>query len=281
MRITRPPPGPADESWSGAARRLIGGPMSRARAATVRGAENGGAGAGAADELRARLRDGVTRLAAQAQRGARRVKDAAQDLRGSPALQHAQAARERGNVEAAFWLLAEEFTRLPEDPDVARLYWDVALSLGRVDIASRAGVQLVEHHAAAGAPELAAQHWLELVKEAPNVLVTPAAIARLLPALRQYCEEGGGGDADDGPSLRGHLRRAIRHAVDPRNDELHPGVALRIFELGRDVNPEAARRAAKVALGSPHLHEAKRARLTQWLAGNSPCTPGEEPTPSA
>lgn len=249
--------------------------MGRARAEAVRSVEGDGPDrSGAADELRARILGGVSRLAARAQQGARRVRDAAQDLRNSPALQHALAARERGNMEAAFWLLNEEFTRSPADPDLALLYWDVALSLGRVDIARDAGVQLIEGQAAAGQPELAAQYWLELVKEAPEALVSPAAIATLLPALRRRVEEAGA--SEDRRSLRGHLRRAIRHAVDPRNEPLHPGMALRIFDLGQDVNPEAAARAAEAALESPHLHEAKRVRLRGWLSERSQSAASEE-----
>ena len=51
------------------------------------------------------------------------------------------------------------------------------------------------------------------------------------------------------------------------NTGLHPGIALRIFEEGREINPEAARRAAEAALESPNLHESKRERLTSWLSG--------------
>jgi len=250
--------------------------MARGRAKAAPVASDGPDVAGQADEPRAGFLGGVTRLAAQAQRGARKVTGAAHDLRGSPVLQHAVAARERGNLEAAFWLLDEEFTRSPDGPDVAINYWDVALSLGRVDIARGAGVKLIESCAAEGAPELAAQHWLELVGETPDALVSPTAIAMFLPALKQRLEEAGREDADDPLTLGGYLRRAVRHAVDPRNTGLHPGVALRIFEEGRDINPEAARRAAETALESPNLHDAKRARLNEWLAGGSLESPGAE-----
>ena len=234
-----------------------------------------------ADAIRERVRGGLSRLAAGASRSAKKVREAAQDLRNSPAVQHALAARDRGNLEAAFWLLNEAFDR-EGDAGVALHYWDVALSLGRVDIAAEAGVALVESRAAAGEPELAAQHWLELVKEAPDVLVSPTAIATLLPALKLRCAEASEDGPEDQETLAGYLRRAVRHAVDPRNTGLHPGVALRIFEEGREANPEAARRAAEAALESPHLHETKRERLEDWLAGKT-VSPKETraPAPSA
>ena len=166
------------------------------------GARAGARLLGHAERLRSRLKTGVSQLTAQAGRGAERVLDAAQDLR-QPVVQHALAARERGNLEAAFWLLAEEFDARPDDATIALHYWDVALSLGRVQIASRAGSQLVELQAAAGEPELAAQHWIELIKEAPDVLVSPAAIATILPALRARLEAGEGDGPEDQETLGG------------------------------------------------------------------------------
>jgi len=106
----------------------------------------------------------VSRLAAQAGRGAARIKDAAKDLRQSPVVQHAIAARERGNLEAAFWLLNEEFTQRPDDAGVALHYWDVALCLGRVEIASAAGVKLIESRAD-GLTEL----MVRKVRESPRM----------------------------------------------------------------------------------------------------------------
>lgn len=260
--------------------------MGRGRAEAGRtGAGVGRELAGQADELRSRFLGGVGRLAAHAHRGARRVKDAASDLRTSPVVQHALAARERGNLEAAFWLLGEAFGSAPDDPVVALHYWDVALALGRVDIASAAGVKLVESRASAGEAELAAQHWLELVGGAPDALVSPAAIAVLLPELKRRFADATEGGLYDRETLAGHLRRAVRHAVDPRNSGLHPGVALRIFEAGRDINPEASRRAAEAALGFPDLHEAKRQRLEDWLSGRSreaaDRAPAADPEPDA
>jgi hypothetical protein len=196
-----------------------------------------------------------------------RLRDAAIERASASApLSHGLAARERGNLEAAFWLFTEAFGAEPEDPHVAVHYWNVALELGRIDIASPAGVKLVERHAQAGDRDLAAQYWLELNGAAPDVFVSPAAILAMLPALKQRLASA---SAEDAPEMRGRLRRAMRHAVDPRNGELHPGIALRLFEEGRELNPEAARRAAEAALRSPNLNETKRARLEEALAPQS------------
>jgi len=220
------------------------------------------------NEVASRMADGIGRLSRQVRSGAQRCAEVAQDLRAPAALRHAVAARDRGNLEAAFWLFNEEFDRRPDGPNVALSYWDIALALGRGEIASRAGIQLVETRAASGETELAAQYWIELVKQVPDALVSPIAIATILPALKRRLADSNQDGPDDCQTLTGYLSTAVRHAVDPRNTGLHPGVALRIFQEGREINPEASRRAAEIALESPHLHEAKRERLIEWLAGN-------------
>ena len=179
------------------------------------------------------------------------------------AFKNVLAARDRGNFEAAFWLLNEAFGADREDAEVAVHYWNLALALGRVDVASPAGALLVARHASSGETDRAADYWLELIGAAPDVLVPSATIAEILPVLKQRQAQA---DEEEASALRGPLRRAMRHAVDPRNGTLHPGVALRLFDEGRSVNPEAARRAAEVALQSPNLHETKRKRLKNALA---------------
>jgi hypothetical protein len=229
-------------------------------------------------ELRSRLASGMGRFLEQAGRSAQRAKDVAQELLAPTVLQQAAAARERGNFEAAFWLFNEEFNLRTDAESVAVPYWETALALGRADIASPAGVKLVETRSAAGESELAAQHWLELVKEVPGALVSPIAIATILPVLKRRLSRSKVDGLEDPHTLAGYVRRAVQHAVDPRNTGLHPGVALRIFEEGREINPEASRRAAEAALESPHLHEAKRERLSEWLGEKVEFAKSETPS---
>ena len=243
-------------------------------------AERAAALANRTAELRSRLASGMGRFLEQSGRSAQRAKDAAQELRTPTVLQQAAAARERGNFEAAFWLFNEEFNLRTDAESVAVPYWETALALGRADIASPAGVKLVETRSAAGESELAAQHWLELVKEVPDALVSPIAIATILPALKRRLSRSKVDGPEDPHTLAGYVRRAVQHAVDPRNTGLHPGVALRIFEEGREINPEASRRAAEAALESPHLHEAKRERLSEWLGEKVEFAKSETPSAS-
>jgi hypothetical protein len=124
----------------------------------------------------------------------------------------------------------------------------------------------VSHYATSGDSDLAASYWLELINAAPDALVPAATIAEILPALKRRQAQA---DEEEASALRGPLRRAMRHAVHPRNGSLHPGVAMRLFEEGRTINPEAARRAAQAALQSPHLDATKRARIEKVLSPES------------
>jgi hypothetical protein len=216
------------------------------------------------DRMRERLGGLFARAATRTGEGAERLREAARELRRPHLLQQALAAQERGNLEAAYWLLDEEFGVHPDHADVAVAFWNVATSLERAPSATTAAVWLVEHHSAAGETELAAQFFAELCRAVPDALVTPPAVVRMLPALRQRVAQA---DAAERPAATALLRLALRQAVDPRNPAPSPGLAFRIFKEAREVEPDAARSAAQLALASRDLHEAKRELLRHWLDG--------------
>ena len=181
----------------------------------------------------------------------------------SPAFEHGVVARERGNDEAAYWLLREAFDELPDQAEVALAYWDVARTLARPAEAQAAAVMLVERHAANGDTALAAHSWLDMTAALPETRVSPTAIACILPSLRQRIRSAADGAHEELCAL---ARRAMDHAVGADGRGLTTVVALRLFEEGRELHPDAARIAANVALASSSLHEAKRSRLEEWLA---------------
>jgi len=181
-------------------------------------------------------------------------------------LAQAVAARDRGNLEAAFWLLDEEVREHPTGVEAAIAFWDVAVSLDRCLAAASAAVTLIEHHAAAESVDLAAQYFAELSTAVPDALVSPTAVARMLPALRERLSKAEAEDEQE--AARGVFRHALQQALDPQNEGLTPGLALHLFRESRDVEPDGAGRAAEVALASPDLHEAKRGQLREWLEAN-------------
>jgi hypothetical protein len=215
------------------------------------------------ERVRLKLGSLLGRAATRMSEGAGHLREATREMRqGSSLLCQAQSARERGNLEAAFFLLREAWHTDPEAAGVATAFWDVSRSLGRAQAAATAAVALVERCADAGSAELGAQYLAELAEAAPEVVVKPVAVVRLLPALRERMDKAPGDERAEAEAL---LRHALGLALDPRNDPPSPGLALRLFAEARTVETETARRAAEIALESPELHEAKRAMLCEFL----------------
>jgi hypothetical protein len=217
------------------------------------------------DRLRGRLGGLLGSAAARTGGGAARLREAARDLRQGPSLlSQALAARARGNLEAAFFLLQEAWSNEPDTSGVPTAFWDLSLALGRPRAAAPAAASLVGRCAEQGALELGVQYLAELGRAAPEAVVNPLAIARLLPALRERIDAADGEERVEAEAL---LRHALGLALDPRNKRPTPGLALRLFAEAREVDDGAARRAAELALESPCLHEAKRALLSDFLRG--------------
>jgi hypothetical protein len=223
----------------------------------------GGAGRSRGEALAERVRVGLSALKARAGAGADRLKETSEELLRPQLLRQALAARERGNLEAAFWLLREELALRPHDEHAVRTFWDVAAACGRAQAAVESMTRLVHQQASAGRRDVATDCWLALVREVPDAVVDAASLARIVPELKARVEQAEDEMARE--EARACLLRALRHSVDPRGGGLRPGLALRLFEEARTVDSETARRAAQVALGSSELHEAKRARVEALL----------------
>jgi hypothetical protein len=216
-----------------------------------------------AQRVRRKLGSLLGNAAMRTSEGAGRLREAAREMRqSSTLLPQALAARERGNLEAAYFLLQEACHTEPEVLGVASAFWDVSRSLGRGEAASAAAVSLVERCADEGALELGAQYLAELAEAAPDVVVKPVALVRLLPALRERIDKAAQEERAEAEAL---LRHALGLALDPRNALPGPGLALRLFAEAREVASDTACRAAEIALESPDLHEAKRAMLCEFL----------------
>jgi hypothetical protein len=178
-------------------------------------------------------------------------------------IRQALAARERGNIEAAFFLLREAVALRPDDDRAVLTLWDVATTCGRVAAAAEPMARFVRRQAAAGQRDIAAGSWIALAAEAPETAVDAAALVRIVPELRARVERALDDEARE--HANAWLLRALRQSVDPRSGSLTPGLAFRLFEEAREIDPETARRAARVVLGSPELHETKRARVEKQL----------------
>jgi len=223
------------------------------------------------------------------------------DVARSPILKQALDARARGNLAAAFHLAREAHGLHPDDEDGSAAFWDIAVAYQRPEAAMDAATGLIRRHATDGALELAAQYWLELHGCLADALLEPATFARLIPQLSAQVEAdraaaekssrattavaiGTTGDAaEDGESLAelhraraDALLAALRGVVDERNQGLTAGLAYRVAELARALDPPTALRAARFAVDIEDLHEAKRERLRDLIAE---LAPGTEPPP--
>jgi membrane associated rhomboid family serine protease len=166
----------------------------------------------------------------------------------NPAIDSAMALKAEGDHEAAFAALHEAWRESPTDRDVALALWDAAQAVGRPEEGAAAAAGLMKQCVADGDKELAIQHWLDLHRLVPTFLADAPTLMRLLPELQ----------AGEDPAL---TVRALRHCVDPSNATLTVGLAMRVAEMAKALDPPSALRAAKRAIESPDLHEAKRARL--------------------
>jgi hypothetical protein len=252
--------------------------------------------------LAGRLSGGLSSLMQRSGSLVDRVAGSVKEVAGSGLHRQALDARDRGNLAAAYYLIAEESGARPDDIDVAASFWDIAVQYERAVDALAAGSLLVRHHAIAGAIELASQYWIELSAAIPDALVEPSTFARVLPGLSEYHEtldaeaaklaeiaEG----ADDEEIIaeaaaaserrdlvRGALVLALRGMVDERNSGLTPGLAMHAAELARELDPQSALLAARHALDCDDLHQAKRERMQRLVSELDPDAP-PPPPPSA
>jgi len=169
-----------------------------------------------------------------------------------PVLEEAMAARERGEIGEALELLQADYAREP-DEDVGLALWDAALACAQPELGATALAVVTSAAVKRGDTEVALRHWSELSDHVPDVLLDPATLLRFVPMLRE-----------EGQGERAVL--ALRQAVAAENTPLTPGQAMRALEVARQLDPPSALRAARLALASAELHEAKRAKLEALVA---------------
>ncbi len=206
-----------------------------------------------------------------------RLTDSVKEVGRSTLLKQGLEARERGNLPAAYWLLDEEFRSRPDDLEVCVAFWDAAVDYDQPENAVKAVACLIEKHASGAEVELACQYWYELVGFDLSAVVSPSALARLLPTLQQNeeeCEE-----EKDKALKSAALISALRAIVNRSNEGLTVGVALRVAELARELDPDSALEAARFCLDSEGLHDVKRRRLVSLVLYLDPGADIEMPEP--
>lgn len=238
--------------------------MSRARALAVEPRSGTETFGGDREGRRSALTQGREAVRRRGARARGRVGAIVAELRKPRLLRSGLAAAERGNLDAAFALLREASELRPGHVRTALAFWDVAHCSERAAAAADSLARVVAKEALAGEKAAAVGHWIALMSAAPAAVVDAGSLARMLPELKARMV--GSNAPDEREEARSWLVSALRQCLDPRGGGLTPGIALRVFEESRALEPEVARRAARVVLDSPDLHETKRARVESLLA---------------
>jgi membrane associated rhomboid family serine protease len=169
-----------------------------------------------------------------------------------PRLKRALTARERSKHDEAIELAESVLRERPDDADALKISWDAHVAAGRAGDGARSARRLVELHARHGDLARAARIWEELVRVAHKSRVAPTTLLRIVPELVVQAR-------------RDAAIAALRAVFDPANPGLTVGQALRVAELGTELDPPTALLAARYALESGELVEERRARLEQLV----------------
>lgn len=214
----------------------------------------------ARDQLERAGAAGLGQLRRTGSRVAESVGTAAERLKESPAagklgaavegrrvLRRVAEAEAAGDFAAAFALLASEMRDDRDDPRLARAFLRAAVACERPAAAAPPMLRVIRRLASHGDIPTAATDWEALFAVAPASRADAGTLLRIAPELAQR-----------DPAL---ARHALRHAVEPDTCGMTPGLAVRVAELARELDPPTALRAAEIALRAPDLHEKRRGQL--------------------
>ena len=165
-------------------------------------------------------------------------------------IKKAADAQRRGNHGLAYRLLEPKVRENPSDVRLVVALWGAALACDRAEDVGSFMIGIIRRLASSGKPNRAAELWMELRGAVPSARVDPSALVRIAETL-----EAGG--------QRELLVQALRDAAGSDSKGLSPGLAVRIAEMARELDPPTALRAVHRALEAPGLHQAKRTRLEQ------------------
>ncbi len=163
----------------------------------------------------------------------------------------------KGDVDAAFHMLDHEVERRASNRDVVMAYWHMAIELGQIDHAAPVLARLIEEEIRRGADAVAIELRETLREHAPGVLLHPATLLRLLPALgKEHGEE--------------EVVIALRQALDENNRGLTPLLAASIAMFATEIDPRLASQAARTALSAKNLDDKIRAEMKMLVAALAP-----------
>ncbi|MBW2713449.1 MAG: rhomboid family intramembrane serine protease, partial [Deltaproteobacteria bacterium] len=178
------------------------------------------------------------------------IEDKVTFFQANPVLEEAMGARSEGDLERAFGLLEAEVAKNPKDPDLALEFWITALSSQRAEEGLASMRTVIENSLREKDIDAAINYWREMNQVLPAGLIPAGTLMKMIPAQLEH------GRSDLSSVM-------LRHAVDPDNTGLTPGIAIRIVDAALEVEPPAALTAARQLLHAPDLHESKLAKYRE------------------
>jgi tetratricopeptide (TPR) repeat protein len=176
----------------------------------------------------------------------------AEAITGShPGLAKAIAALRVGRHDEALELLERAARERPDDADTITNLWETACACQKVQRVAPLVLLFIQQQITDGDEELAVSLWCELVGKAPRVQAHPRALIELATVLKRD---------DRKREAAWTLRCAAQQRV------LLPGAALRIAELARGLHPSTGIAAARRALETTGLDQAKCADIEALIA---------------
>lgn len=195
------------------------------------------------------------------------IEDRLRDRRGrtrelvaNPIVDRALQARRDGRLDEALALLQREVARSPHNCDAAVAFWDVAVGMGRAQLAGSAMLRVVQDSLRQGQNDEAVRHWLALAGSLPALEVEAGVAVRLGELLL---------DA-------GHPDEAVRvlsSAMGASKGKLSSALASRVVRVARGLDPDLTRRAAAAALDDARLDPTERRQLQSILDERAPRPP--------
>jgi len=168
-------------------------------------------------------------------------------------LVEARKARESGDLEIAISILRQHLAENPGDRDTVLALWDVCVERGSAAEVAPAMKGIVRTELQNNQLDVAAAHWVELIRFAPTMTLDTASLLKMVPPLVVARRK------EDALAV---LRRALLTA----GTNLSTATALRIAALGADLDPRMARSVLQLVLGRQGLDPNERLQAEKILA---------------
>jgi len=171
----------------------------------------------------------------------------------NPRVELALNARDNGDPGSAYELLATEVQENPGNRDASLALWTLSAELDKTLKAAPILLALVQMELRAGESDLAAEHWCELKKRAPDLPVPPGLLIRVGQAL-----------LDRGETREGLA--ALRQALLLGGKTLPVSQVLKIARISTTADPGLSAGAARLAMSRPDIQATEREIAGQLLS---------------